>query len=115
MERGVPYADGAGVVPLGLDHVVDHLVAVAATAARTLAQLLGRFDGQAVELLPARAEQPDLPVGLGGGKAPAIGRGMTTEGAPKAVVASPGSCSTTSRVSPAAVLNRTRASRATTA
>ena len=99
-----------------LDDVVDHLVAVAAAAARPLAQRSGRLDGQPVELRPARrgaaATCRSASAAVSGRRSAAA----TTDGAPKAVVASPSAAARRrSRSSPAATLNRTPASRATAA
>ena len=56
--------DLAGVGRVGLDDVADHLVAVAAAAARALAQLGGRARGDPVEDGPGRLDEARLALGL---------------------------------------------------
>ncbi len=64
-----------GVVPLGLDDMADHLVAIAATATWSLAQLRGRAGGHPVEDRPGRLDDPRQAFGLVGRDRAAIERG----------------------------------------
>ena len=68
-------ADLAGVVPVRLDDVADHLVAVAAAAARALAELGGRAGGDAVERRPGGFDDGGQPLRLSGGDGPRVGIG----------------------------------------
>src|SRR5438552_4099870 len=61
-----PHTDALGVLDLGAEHVVVHLLPVPAAPARSLAQLFRRFRPHLVEILPAGIEQRDHASGLGG-------------------------------------------------
>ena len=90
-------SDLAGVVPVGLDDMADHLVAVPAAATGTLAQLRGcppRRDP--VEHRPRGLNQPRQPLELRPRSTGRRSRSVMADGTPNSVPLAPPVCSTTS-------------------
>ena len=93
----MPELAGVGRSPHSID-VADHLVAVAAAAARTLAELGGRAGGDPVEVVQAASTSAARRVGLGGASVGRRSASVTRLGTPKSVPRPPRCRSTTSSV-----------------